>query len=168
MGDVTAPLREEHEELAPQIERLGVVADSIGEAPRETLRHNLDKVHEFLLRHILPHALAEEQVLYPAVSKILGTPQATTTMSCDHAEINRLARRLDALRAQITGDDFDAEKSNDLRRVLYGLHALLKAHLAKEEEVYFPLLDAHLSEEEAHRLFHEMTQVAEGVGGHGH
>jgi len=36
-----------------------------------------------------------------------------------------------------------------LRRVLYGLYAVVTVHFAKEEEVYLPILDARLTREEA-------------------
>ena len=35
-----------------------------------------------------------------------------------------------------------------LRRVLYGLYAIIKLHLAKEEEIYFPILEARLAASE--------------------
>jgi hypothetical protein len=35
----------------------------------------------------------------------------------------------------------DAEDLPDLRRVLYGLHAVLRLHFAREEEVYLPLFE---------------------------
>ena len=43
-------------------------------------------------------------------------------------------------------DDLDAEHPDqaevlELRRVLYGLHAILRLHFAQEEEGYFSLLD---------------------------
>ncbi len=163
MSDVSGPLREEHAGLAPRIEQLRAVADSVGEAPRLTLRRSVEKVYDFLRHEFLPHALAEEQVLYPAVGTFLGTPYATTTMSCDHAEISRLTRQLGSLREQITDSDFDAEKANDLRRVLYSLYGVIKAHLAKEEEVFFPLLDSRLGEKQAHELFHKMAQIARNL-----
>ena len=165
MSDVTGPLREEHAALGPRIEQLRAVADSVGEAPRLTLRRGVEKVYDFLLHRFLPHALAEEQVLYPTVGKFLGTPYATATMSCDHTEISRLARQLASLREQITDSDLDAEKANDLRRLLYSLYGVIKAHLAKEEEVYFPLLDSHLNETQAHELFHKIDQVTRSLGG---
>jgi len=165
MSDVTGTLRDEHASLAPRIEQLRAVADSVGEAPPLTLRRRVDKAYDFLRHDFFPHALAEEQVLYPAVGKILGTPLATTTMSCDHAEISRLVRQLDSSRGGITDSDFNTEKANDLRRVLYSLYGLIKTHLAKEEEVYFPLLDTGLSEEQAHELFHKMAQIVDDLGG---
>ena len=49
----------------------------------------------------------------------------------------------------------------ELRRVLYGLYALVKVHFAKEEEIYLPLLDARLTPEDAHRMFEEMEMAAQ-------
>jgi hypothetical protein len=31
-----------------------------------------------------------------------------------------------------------------LRRILYGLYAIIKLHLAKEEEIYLPILELRL------------------------
>ena len=166
MSDVTQPLRDEHRELLPHIERLRALADGIGDSPRATLQHDVDRVYEFLTHHLIPHAQAEEAVLYPAVGKILGTPQATATMSRDHVEVSRLTEQLRRLRSQFSGANLATDQITDLRRVLYGLYALVKVHFAKEEELYLPLLDAHLSEAEAHQMLHKMADVAHGGQGH--
>jgi len=162
MSDITQPLRDEHRELLPHVERLRALADGIGDAPRATLQHD----YEFLTHHLIPHAQAEEAVLYPAVGKILGTPRATATMTRDHVEVSRLTEQLRRLRTQVTDANLAADQITDLRRVLYGLYALVKVHFAKEEELYLPLLDAHLSEAEAHQLLHKMADVAHGGQGH--
>ncbi len=47
-----------------------------------------------------------------------------------------------------------------LRRVLYGLYTLVKLHFAKEEEIYLPLLDAHLTPDEARSMFEKMEEAA--------
>lgn len=164
MSDLSEPLREEHEQIFKKIERLRRAAEAVGAAAPEILGREIDRIDDFLLHQLLPHALAEEEVLYPAVGKILGTPRATATMSLDHAEISRLAEQLRKLRAELAADALDAESANDLRRVLYGLYVLTKLHLAKEEEVYLPLLDEHLGEQEAHELLHKMADVAHQVG----
>ncbi len=39
--------------------------------------------------------------------------------------------------------------------MLYGLYSIVKLHFAKEEEIYLPILDNHLSEGDAHELFHK-------------
>jgi iron-sulfur cluster repair protein YtfE (RIC family) len=164
MSDITEALREEHQALLPHIDELRVIADRLGEMPQHEIRHGLDDVYQFLTQQLIPHAAAEEDALYPAVGKILGSPQATATMSRDHVEVSRLTEQLGWLRSQ--GTTFDLEQMKNLRRVVYGLHTLLKVHFAKEEEIYLPLLESHLSDAERHRLLHKMAQLAHGEHGH--
>ena len=54
MTTLTQPLKDEHKELLPYIERLQTVADSIGEAPIGSLRRGIDEAYEFLAHHLLP------------------------------------------------------------------------------------------------------------------
>jgi iron-sulfur cluster repair protein YtfE (RIC family) len=168
MADVTHYLIDEHKELRPHIEELRIVADSVGDFPPRLLLRGVDKLYDFLINQLIPHAQAEEETLYPAVAKILGTPQAIAAMSRDHAEVSDLVGQLHALRSQISNSGFDADQANKLRRLLYGLYTLLKSHLAKEEEVYLPMLDASLGETEAHDLFHKMAEISHGETSHYH
>ena len=160
MSIVTQPLRDEHQELLPHIELIRTVADRVGDIPSESLRRDVDEVHSFLAHHLLVHAEAEERVLYPVVAGVLGAPEATATMRRDHVEIGHLIGELAGLRAQIGEGALPVPLAKGLRRVLYGLYALVKVHFAKEEEVYLPLLDAQLSPDEAHRLFENMEAAA--------
>lgn len=166
MRTVTMPLREEHKQLVPRIETLRAVADSIGEVPITTLRQDVDDAFDFLANHLIPHAQAEERVLYPAVGRAMGAITATATMSQDHIAIGRLVDELNALRSQLVGAAVADVVLKDLRRVLYGLYALISVHFAKEEDVYLPLLDARLSPEEAKRLFAAMGEAAHAADAH--
>jgi iron-sulfur cluster repair protein YtfE (RIC family) len=47
-----------------------------------------------------------------------------------------------------------------LQRVLYALYALVKVHFSKEEEVYLPILEERLTEEEARGMFEAMEHAA--------
>lgn len=47
-----------------------------------------------------------------------------------------------------------------LRRILYGLYAIIKLHPAKEEEIYLPLLEARLYLEEADHLVEATESTA--------
>ena len=67
METFTQPLREEHKELMPQIEMLREVADQIGTIPMHTLKQQVSDIDMFLSHHLIPHAQAEEQALYPEV-----------------------------------------------------------------------------------------------------
>ncbi len=51
-------------------------------------------------------------------------------------------------------------QAQSLRRVLYGVYALLKVHFAKEEEVYLPILDRWLTPESAQQMFESMEAAA--------
>jgi iron-sulfur cluster repair protein YtfE (RIC family) len=168
MADVARYLIDEHKELLPHIEELRIVADSVGDFPPRLLLRGIDKLYDFLINQLIPHAQAEEETLYPAVAKILGTPQATATMSRDHAEVSRLTGQLRVLRSQICTSGFDADKTKELRRLLYGLYTLLKIHFAKEEELYLPMLNARLGEFEAHELFHKLAAISHGETSHLH
>ena len=156
MNTLTQPLRDEHKELIPHIERILEVADSIPEASLEQIREGAKDVYEFLAYHLIPHAQAEEAALYPTVQKVLGSPDATKTMSRDHVEVGRYVDELAELQQDISARNFKS-----LQRVLYGVYALVKVHFAKEEEVYLPFLDERLSPDEARQMFEAMENAAE-------
>lgn len=155
MNTLTQPLRDEHKELIPHIEQILDVANSIPDAPLEQIRDGVQEVYEFLAYHLIPHAQAEDAALYPAVQKVLGSPDATRTMSRDHVEVGRYIEELAALRENLLPQNFKS-----LQRVLYGLYALVKVHFAKEEEVYLPILEERLSADEARKMFEAMENAA--------
>ena len=160
MSQITQPLRDEHKELLPHIKQIRTVADSVGTVPIISLQQSIGGVYEFLTHHLIPHAQAEERALYPVVGKLMGAAEATATMSRDHVEIGQLTRELGTLLAEVKGEKLAAVQEQALRRVLYGLSALVIVHFAKEEEVYLPLLDARLTPEEGRHLFEAMEQAA--------
>jgi hemerythrin-like domain-containing protein len=157
MVTLTQPLREEHKELMPHIEMLRTVADAIGTMPIDTLRQHVYDVYMFLEHHLIPHAQAEEWALYPTVGRLMSAPAVTATMS---REIGRLTEELASLKMQISGKSVSESQEKALRRVLYGLYAIVKLHFAKEEEIYLPLLDARLTPGEAQELFEAMETAA--------
>lgn len=160
MSRPTQPLRDEHRELLPQVEALRSTADMVGDAAPSELLRAIDSAHAFLTQHLIPHAQAEEDALYPAVQRVMGSREATATMSRDHAEVARLTDELAALRGEIAAAALTTGRARSLRRVLYGLHAVLRLHFVKEEEVYLPLLDAALTPEAAQSIFQQMEEAA--------
>ena len=161
MTRLTQPLRDEHKELLPHLERLRTVADAIGDVPIASLRRSVDDAYAFLTHHLLPHAQAEERALYPVVGRLMGAPEATATMSRDHIAIGQLTEELGSLRSHLDGTSSGASEEKALRRVLYGLSALVSVHFAKEEEIYLPLLEARLTADEAARVFAAMERAAQ-------
>jgi hemerythrin-like domain-containing protein len=151
----TQPLRDEHRELLPELELLRTAADAADQGRTPAL----DRAYNFLAKHLLPHAAAEEAALYPAVARAMGSRDATRTMEVDHTEVKRLTDELGQLRAKLTGET-DPKQIQELRRLLYGLYTLVRVHFTKEEEVYLPLLDRSLSDDEAKAMFESMEAAA--------
>jgi len=160
MNTLTQPLRDEHKELFPSVDRIRQVAELIGEAPIAEIRQGVEDVYDFLANHLKPHAEAEDAALYPVVQKVLGSPDATKTMSRDHVEVGRYIEELASLKENLGVAALTAEQTRSLRRVLYSVYALVKVHFAKEEEVYLPILDQRLTPESAQEMFDAMEDAA--------
>jgi hemerythrin-like domain-containing protein len=131
----------EHRLLRPDLARLRTVADSLDAAhPAESLAMARD-IHRFLVEELEPHEEAEDATLYPALVRVLGGHDPTATMSRAHVEIAHLIRRVSSLLDEIDPAGLDEEDVKELRRLLYGLHAVLQLHFAQEDEGYFSLVD---------------------------
>ncbi|WP_054814657.1 heavy metal translocating P-type ATPase [Nocardia arizonensis] len=133
---------DEHETLREMLTLLRTAADRLATANDPAALAAVEDAHHFLVTDLLPHELAEETLLYPALVGPLGSTEATATMSRAHAEIQRLTTRIGAHldRAHTAGAIAD-EQIDDLLACLYGLHTLLRLHFLQEEENYFTLTD---------------------------
>lgn len=132
MAASTQSFREEHEHLLEHVEHIRQAAielPGLDDAGRVQL---LGRIQAFLHDTLVPHAEAEERVLYPAVGELLGHPEATAPMVHDHIAIKEHAA---ALHETPTGD------VQRLQELLYGLYALVVEHFRKEEELYLPLIE---------------------------
>jgi len=158
---LTQPLRDEHKELLPHIEQLRTVADAIGTVPIESVRRGLDEISTFLTGQLTPHAQAEERALYPTIGRLMGAAEATATMIQEHTAIHRYTQELGVLRLHLSDASLSATEEQALRRVLYGLYALVKEHFAKEEEIYLPFLDTRLTAQEALQMFEALEMAAQ-------
>ena len=131
-------LRAEHDAVMPVVEQFRSVADALSTedchlGPARTLLERLDG-------ELLPHERAEEELLVPLVARALGGSDATAAMSRTHAEIEHQASRLRRLLTELDDDHVQPEDVVELRRLLYGLYAVLRLHNAQEEEGAFSLV----------------------------
>lgn len=156
---LTAPIRAEHRELLPRIHELGHTATWIPTAPPPVIHEKVTHALEFLRDHLIPHAIAEEETLYPAVEGCMSAPGATDTMRRDHKEVMRLVEELEAIRDMLADPPTEAQRDR-MTALLHGLHAIIVLHFAKEEELYLPILDRNLSPEDAAQLFERMEGAA--------
>jgi hypothetical protein len=89
---------------------------------------------------LLPHERAEEHLLVPIVARALGGADPTGALSRTHAEIEHQVSRLHRILADLAGGVPEPEDVIELRRLLYGLYAVLRLHNAQEEEGAFSLV----------------------------
>jgi heavy metal translocating P-type ATPase len=135
-SDVAERFRDEHREFVPELARIRTVADRLGTLDPEETRRELEAVRWFIVERLPRHEEEEEAAVYPVVAKVLGGEDPMNTMARAHVEIDHLARVYQGLLDDLPPDGPAPEDLMDLRRVLYGLHAILRLHFAQEEEAY--------------------------------
>jgi len=140
-ADLARRFSAEHLIIRTDIERVRAVADAIGGVPTEDAVARVRQLHEVLVEDVLTHERAEETELYPMLARVLGGADRTATMSRGHVEIAHLVRRLGRLLEDVGGVEATDEDLIELRRLLYGLYAILRLHTAQEDESYLSLAD---------------------------
>lgn len=133
-------LSSEHSELISVVDQCRSLADGLDVlSPAERLVQ-VRRLHEAVRDRLLPHEAVEETMLYPLMAQLLGGEDPTGTMSRAHVEIAHLSRLLGQLLGEASADGFKDDELPELRRVLYGLHAVLRLHFAQEDEAYLSML----------------------------
>ena len=128
----TEAFRQEHAALLEHIEHIRLAAQEVPRLSAEERTAVVGRVLAFLHETLLPHAQAEEKVLYPEWATLVGYPDAAVPMVHDHEAIVARIERLAATPAE----DVDA-----LQELLYGLYALISVHFRKEEDIQLPVFD---------------------------
>ena len=129
-------LHAEHRRLGPALERLRNLADQIDTLTPPQLRDALADVHHFLTMDLLEHERLDEEDIYPTIAAQLSGEDPLGALSRTHQEIFHLARLLELLIGELPEAGPDPHDLPDIRRLLYGLHAVLRLHFAQEEELY--------------------------------
>ena len=135
---VALALKVEHDAVLVVVEQIRAVADALS-----TRECDLNPAHSLLVRlegELLPHERADEAQLVPLVSRALGGTNTTASMSRTHAEIEHQVAKLSRLLGGLETETVQPEDVVELRRLLYGLYAVLRLHNAQEEEGAFSLV----------------------------
>jgi soluble P-type ATPase len=135
-GETRARLAAAHRDLAAGIARIRVTADGLDAVPPVAALELLRESRTFLAERLTAHELEEDRQVYPILATALGSDDATAALHVTHTEIFHLIRLFGRLVDELPADGPGAEDWPDLRRVLYGLDAILRLHMAQEEELY--------------------------------
>jgi hemerythrin-like domain-containing protein len=155
-------VREEHEPFARQVAAILEAADSVGVVSPEELFEATGEVHEFLAHSLMPHAAAEDLILFPALRRE-SEDAPTVAMTQCHRQLARFTDELETQRRLLGEGGRTRDVERELRRILYGTHALLTAHFAEAEEAFAESLGNRLSPEEREALFARLDQYADEV-----
>jgi heavy metal translocating P-type ATPase len=134
--DVADRFRQEHREFAPELQRLRSVADRLDQMSGPEAIRELETVRVFIAERLPRHEEEEEAAVYPIVASLMGGEDPMSSMSRAHIEISHLGRIFQQLLEDLPPEGPSPDDLLDLRRVLYGLHAILRLHFAQEEEAY--------------------------------
>ena len=134
--------QEEHLRLLPGLKRIRHIADRLDQMPPQDVRAELAKLQQFLIWDVIPHEQAEEATVYPAVAKLIGGDDPTAPMNRAHIEIAHMVSVLGRHLDELPSEGPAIDDIRDLKRVLYGLDAILRLHFAQEDEAYLALMDA--------------------------
>jgi heavy metal translocating P-type ATPase len=137
--ELSARLQAEHEALIPRLDEIRVVADRLDElTPADAVRI-LEETRRLLVDEIVPHEIEDDRVIYPELAGVMGGDDPLGLMSRSHREIFHLIDVFDRVIADLPDDGPEIVDLRDIRRLLYGLHAILRLHFEQEEELYASL-----------------------------
>lgn len=150
VADIGKTLRDDHARIRMQL------AESIRRALGRGTRDDLNALLALVQGDLLAHARAEQTDLYPVIDELVRDHgRATETMEIDHekigTQVTRIAEAVERLRT-VHERMPRMEARSELREALLRLDTLLEVHLEKEERVYVPLIERHLSPEQQERL----------------
>ena len=129
-------LARSHRSLRPKVGELAALAVQLEALPGREARSRLERIRDMLEQELLPHESEEQRTAYPVIEKMLKGENPTGPLIQTHNEIRRLSRLFGRLVEQLPPAGPVREDLRDLRRLLYGLHAILTLHFAQEDELY--------------------------------
>ncbi|EPX59676.1 Lead, cadmium, zinc and mercury transporting ATPase [Cystobacter fuscus DSM 2262] len=135
-AETVRQLRAEHQELRPVLERIQALADRLDALEPRRQRSELLALEGLLCSRLLPHEHRDDTELYPALAPLLGGEDPLGSMSRTHREIAHLGRLYQRRVSDLSEEGPDPAERRELRRLLYGLGAILQLHFAQEEELF--------------------------------
>jgi uncharacterized protein (DUF2249 family)/hemerythrin-like domain-containing protein len=156
MSQISEAMHNHHQEMMNTLtNHVTAIAEGLPEAdPRGLV--------SFLTGDLLPHAIGEEQHMYPAIDPLVrdhGRP--TATMTIDHEFIQEYIRHIQETVHELESTPAEARPAVQarLRRLSLQIEAIFQLHLEKEERVYIPLFEQYLPVAEQQRILDGMHET---------
>lgn len=134
-------LEREHESLRIGLSTLEGAIEDAHRLTRPELADRVARSTAWMHREFLPHAAWEEAWLYARLDHETGSPWTTRGLRVQHEQIRELASALETA-STVAHERWTHEIEFELVAAMARLDALLSAHLAQEELIALPLLEA--------------------------
>jgi hypothetical protein len=123
----------------------------VGRVECKALHRLYNEEYAFVAGTLVPHMAAVEDALYGRLETLMGPRHTMAPMREEHGTVRGLIEELGRFQVHEDQCTWDEQEGLALRRALYRLHALLKVHLAEEEQ-YLAVLDRSLTDTEKDAL----------------
>jgi hypothetical protein len=129
-------LREDHERLEVELDRLREIADALDDAVGAPAVALIAEANAIVSRQIVEHEREDESAVYPRLAKYLSDRHGIGAMSRAHREIIHQAGLLARIADGLVPADADRYLVRDAQRVIESIEALVRIHNAQEEDIY--------------------------------
>ncbi len=129
-------LRQDHERLDAELDRLRAIADALDDAEPPAAVVLIAEAERIVSLRIVEHEREDERSVYPRLTEFLADRHGLGAMSRAHREIMHQARLLGRLADGLSPADADRYLVRDAQRVIESIEALVRIHNAQEEDIY--------------------------------
>ena len=140
-------LVQEHREIVTGLARIEETASNVGRLAGVDLAWHLGSLTRWLESVFEPHSSWEEAWLYPRLEQLTGNQWLSRVLSFDHEQIRERIEGLKAQRDRLADGTSPTALRPALLAALFGLDAVVRAHLEREERFLMPLLQETENEE---------------------
>jgi hypothetical protein len=163
--------RAEHAQILVRVDETEAHAVALTSSAVSDIEERVHAVVHFFRDELMPHARAEEHVLYAVADRIVGAPPPyrwTDSLRHEHTVVHAAIEEMTAI---ARGADRSPETLATLSRLALRTLGLLRGHFGAEEEVVLDAIDRAMTAEDFEREVIAPTRafVAErGGAGHAH
>ncbi|HYJ32435.1 MAG TPA: hemerythrin domain-containing protein [Candidatus Binatia bacterium] len=155
-------LRRDHERVLRDITELeGALVRSAPATRGAAAEERIGSVLAMLERQFQTHMAAEDQILYPAISRAIpASAPSLEPLHDEHAELRQMLHRLQAT----LGEPKSADRDEQIPIQVHDLADLLRLHIRKEESLVFHVAARLLADEEIAAVLKRMNGDADAAG----
>jgi hemerythrin-like domain-containing protein len=164
----TEAFRAHHAEIKNKLDDAAANAMALSSATPEEVGDLYHRIVHFFHYELIPHAVAEERVLYAAADRLVPTAHGRRYTDALRYEHTAIARQVQALHDAMQRDDRSPEAIDEFQRRALELVGLIDAHFGVEENVVLTVFDEQMSAEEFDREVVQPMHAESGGADHHH